>query len=258
MKAVILAGGRGSRMGEESLRIPKPMIEIGGRPILWHIMKQLAGQGISDFVILLGYKGYVIKEYFANFLLHEGDCSIDLGNARIEFHEKNKPNWKVTLAETGIDSLTGTRIRKASRYFASERFLLTYGDGLADINLSALLSFHQAHGKLVSVTAVQPVGRFGSLNIDERQLVSQFNEKPKESRRVNGGYFICEPAALEFLDDSKDESWEARPLENLSKAGELMAYSHDGFWQCMDSPREKEILEELWKNGNPAWLNSRT
>jgi len=255
MKAVILAGGRGSRMGEESLRVPKPMIEIGGKPILWHIMDQLSSQGISEFVILLGYKGYIIKEYFANYLLHERDCTIDLGNSSIEYHAQERTSdWKITLVETGKDSLTGTRIRKALRYFGGQRFLLTYGDGLANIDVSALLSFHEAHGKLVSVTAVHPQGRFGSLDIDEQHVVSQFNEKPKESRRINGGYFISEPKITDFLPNTDDFMWEDAALKNISKTGELMAYEHNGFWQCMDSPREKEFLEEMLRNGTTPWL----
>lgn len=252
MKAVILAGGRGSRMGEESTRIPKPMIEIGGKPILWHILSQFSKWGINEFVILLGYKGYVIKEYFANFLLHNADCEIDLKNQSIEYLNSSK-DWKVKLIDTGRDSLTGTRLRIAQQHFNKDRFLLTYGDGLSDIKIPKLLEFHSSHGKLLTVTAVHPLGRFGSLEINELGAVTSFQEKKISERKINGGYFVCEPEALEYIADG-NIMWEAEPLEQLSSSEQLMAYQHDGFWQCMDSPREKEILEAIWKKGNPPWI----
>ncbi len=254
MKAVILAGGRGTRLGEESLRIPKPMVQIGGKPLLWHLMQQLYQQGISEFVLLLGYKGYIIKDYFANFLLHNNDCSIDFSQKEIIYYgvEEN-PKWKVHLVDTGLDSLTGTRLRLGSSYFSDERFLLTYGDGLSDLSLEELKRFHKSHGKKVSLTAVQPAGRFGSLDLDATGTVRTFSEKQRQERSVNGGFFICEPSALDYIGEANC-MWEADPLERLSADGELMAYQHDGFWQCMDTPREKQILEELWKSGNAAWI----
>lgn len=252
MKAVILAGGRGSRMGEESTRIPKPMIEIGGKPILWHILSHLSKWGIKEFVILLGYKGYVIKEYFANFLLHNSNCTIDLKNNSIKYLDASV-DWKITLVDTGRESLTGTRIKLAHRYYNDERFLLTYGDGLCDIDVSKLLKFHINHGKLVSLTAVQPQGRFGSLEINDTGLVSSFQEKEIQDRKVNGGYFVCEPQAINYIGHD-NLMWEVEPMQELSAANQLMAYQHDGFWQCMDSPREKEILEEIWQKGNAPWM----
>jgi len=251
MKVVILAGGVGSRLQEETVSRPKPMIEIGNRPILWHIMKLYAAHGLHEFVICLGYKGHVIKSYFANYLLHCSDVTIDIYHNQLEIHNKHLEPWRVTLVETGDSTSTGGRIKQAARYVEREPFCLTYGDGVADINISALLAFHAEQGRYATVTAVRPPARFGALKIDN-QRVSAFQEKPaEESGWINGGFFVFAPSALEYIDG--DEPLEGTPLERLADDNQLMAFQHDGFWQPMDTLRDKQYLEALWATGEAPW-----
>ena len=253
MKAVILAGGFGTRLSEETHLKPKPMVEIGGMPILWHIMKVYSSHGINDFVICCGYKGYLIKEYFANYFLHQSDVSFDLSTNKVEFMRPKAEPWRVTLIDTGTDSQTGGRLRRVSRYVEDEdAFCLTYGDGLADIDISAEIRFHIGHGKLATVAAVSPPGRFGALRADG-DVVTCFDEKPSmDGGMVNGGFFVLSPECLHLI-DSDTCIWESGPLEKLASMGELMAFKHRGFWQPMDTVRERNILEELWKTGAAPW-----
>ena len=255
MKAVILAGGLGARLREETEFRPKPMVEIGGRPILWHIMKTLSSQGINDFVICLGYKGDYIKDFFMNYEARTHYITVKLGENEglIQHSESPSENWNVTLANTGATTMTGGRINKIKRYVESERFLCTYGDGVADINLSALTKFHTAHGKTATVTSVRPTNRFGAMQVDDDDLVTEFAEKPIAEKRVNGGYFIFEPKIFDYLND--DSVLEKEPLERLSSSGELKAYRHDGFWQPMDTYRETIELNELWDANQAPWKN---
>ena len=251
MKAVILAGGLGTRISEESVSRPKPMIEIGGRPILWHIMKMYSAHGINDFVICCGYKGYVIKEYFANYFLHMSDVTIDMSNNSIEVHHKKAEPWKVTLVDTGEATQTGGRLKRVADYIDGD-FCLTYGDGVGSVDISALVKFHQAHGKLATMTAVQPPGRFGALEIDGTQINS-FLEKPQgDGGWVNGGFFVLNPKVLSLI-DGDETLWEKQPLESLAKQGQLQSYFHSGFWQPMDTLRDKNHLEELWALGKAPW-----
>jgi len=253
VKAVILAGGKGSRLSEETALRPKPMVEIGGRPILWHIMKIYARHGITDFVVCLGYRGYMIKEYFANFVLHAADVTVDLARNAIEYHEVVAEPWRVTLVETGEDTQTGGRIRRIARYLdPGETFCLTYGDGVADIDIAALVAFHRASGAAATMTAVQPPGRFGAAEISGGRVV-RFTEKPRgDGGRINGGFFVCEPAVLDLI--AGDETvWEQEPLTTLAADGRLAAFQHDGFWQPMDTLREKNRLEDLWAGGAASW-----
>jgi glucose-1-phosphate cytidylyltransferase len=253
MKAVILAGGRGSRIAEESHLRPKPMIEIGGRPILWHIMKIYAHHGVSDFVICLGYRGYQIKEYFANYVLHAADVTIDLAANRIDYHTTTAEPWRVTLVETGEATQTGGRLKRVAPWLVGEdAFCMTYGDGVADLDIAAAIKFHRAHGKLATMTAVRPPGRFGAATLDGER-VSGFTEKPRgDGGFINGGFFVLSPKVLERV--AGDETvWEREPLESLAADGELQAYRHDGFWQPMDTLREKEHLDELWASGHAPW-----
>lgn len=254
MKVVILAGGIGSRLSEETVLKPKPMVEIGGKPILWHIMKTYSYYGFNEFIILCGYKGYMIKEYFANYHIHMSDITIDLVNNLTEYHKIHSEPWKVTLIETGTDTMTGGRIKRAEKYIGNETFMLTYGDGVADVNLKELLTLHTKHGKSITVTAVQPEGRFGSLVINDSNKVTNFIEKPKgDNVWINGGYFVCEPTILDYiLDDST--IFEREPLENLTKDGELYTYKHYGFWKPMDTLRDKNQLEELIESKNAPWI----
>ena len=253
MKAVILAGGLGTRLREETEFRPKPMVEIGGMPILWHIMKILYAQGISEFIICLGYKGDYIKDFFLNYEARTHDITLKLGESKgyIQHSDSPSENWTITLANTGASTFTGGRIKKIEKYLLGERFLCTYGDGLADINLSQLLEFHENHGKTATVTSVLPTDRFGAMEINGDSLVTEFSEKPISNKRVNGGFFIFEPEIFDYLDDGS--VLERKPLELLSAAGELKAYSHDGFWQPMDTYRETVELNNLWDSNIAPW-----
>ena len=251
MKAVILAGGLGTRISEESVSKPKPMIEVGGRPILWHIMKMYSSHGINDFVICCGYKGYVIKEYFANYFLHMSDVTIDMTNNSIEVHHKKAEPWKVTLVDTGETTQTGGRLKRVSDYIDGD-FCMTYGDGVGSVDISSLIKFHREHGKLATMTAVQPPGRFGALEIDGTQINS-FLEKPQgDGGWINGGFFVLSPNVLNLI-DGDEILWEKQPLEGLAKQGQLQAFFHSGFWQPMDTLRDKNHLEELWASGKAPW-----
>lgn len=253
MKAVILAGGRGSRISEESHLRPKPMIEIGGRPILWHIMKIYAAHGITDFVICLGYRGYMIKEFFANYVLHGSDVTVDIAANRIEYHESTAEPWRVALIETGLETQTGGRLKRIARWLDGENaFCMTYGDGLADIDIGAEIAFHRAHGKLATMAAVRPDGRFGAVKlVDDR--VEGFTEKPLGGDGwINGGFFVLSPKVLSRI-EGDGIAWERAPLEGLAAARELRAFRHDGFWQPMDTMRERDQLEELWAGGRAPW-----
>ncbi len=254
MKAIILAGGLGTRISEETHLKPKPMIEIGGKPILWHIMKMYSAHGINDFIICCGYKGYIIKEYFANYFLHMSDVTFDMSNNRMEVHQKNAEPWKVTLVDTGDNTLTGGRLRRVFEHIKDEEaFCFTYGDGLSDIDITAEIAFHKAHGKLATVTAVQPPGRYGALQITGHE-VKGFTEKPRgDGGLINGGFFVLSPRCIDRIADDQS-SWEGEPLAGLAADGELMAFEHDGFWQPMDTLREKNLLEELWQSGKAPWM----
>ena len=253
MKAVILAGGLGTRISEETHLKPKPMIEIGGKPILWHIMKTYSAHGVNDFVICCGYKGYVIKEYFANYFLHMSDVTFDMASNRMEVHEQNAEPWRVTLVDTGDDTLTGGRLKRVKDYLQGEEaFCFTYGDGVADVDITAEIAFHRAHGKLATVCAVQPPGRYGALEL-KGQSVSGFVEKPRgDGGLINGGFFVLSPQVLDYIEGDQS-SWEGKALETLASQGELMAFDHEGFWQPMDTLREKTHLEELWATGKAPW-----
>lgn len=253
MKAVILAGGLGTRISEETHLKPKPMIEIGGKPILWHIMKLYSAHGINDFIICCGYKGYVIKEYFANYFLHMSDVTFDMSNNTMQVHQRNAEPWKVTLVDTGEQTLTGGRLKRVSEYVKDEEaFCFTYGDGLSDVNITKLVNFHRQHGKLATVTGVQPPGRYGALELNNQE-VKGFAEKPKgDGGWINGGFFVLSPKCIEHIDGDQS-SWEGAPLMHLAKTGQLMAYEHEGFWQPMDTLREKTLLESLWASGEAPW-----
>ena len=254
MKVVILAGGLGTRLAEETEVKPKPMTEIGEHPILWHIMKLFGEQGLQEFVVCLGYKGYLIKEYFANYFLHNADVTFDLRGGGMEVHQNTAEQWRVTLVDTGADTQTGGRVKRVAPYLGGERFMMTYGDGVADVDLSALLAFHEAHGRLATVTAVQPPGRFGALDLaDDEHVVRSFVEKPSgDGAWMNGGFFVLEPAALDYIAGDKT-LWEKEPLEHLAADGQLTAYRHRGFWQPMDTLRDKRTLEALWDAGDAPW-----
>jgi len=252
MKAVILAGGYGTRIGEETALRPKPMIEIGGRPILWHIMKIYASQGVTDFVICLGYKGYMIKEYFANYYLHGADVTIDTGNGEIAYHQVATERWRVTLVETGLDTMTGGRLRRIAPYLDEGPFCMTYGDGVANVDIRQLLAFHAGHGKRATLTAVSPPGRFGELDISSTR-VEQFTEKPPgHGTYISGGFFVLSTSVLDLIEGDATV-WERGPMEELAAAGELMAYRHDGFWHPMDTLRDMQQLEALWTGGGAPW-----
>lgn len=253
MKAVILAGGLGTRISEETHLKPKPMIEIGGKPILWHIMKLYSTHGINDFVICCGYKGYIIKEYFANYFLHMSDVTFDMVNNEMKVHRRKAEPWQITLIDTGDETMTGGRLRRVKDYVKDEdAFCFTYGDGIADINVSSLINFHKRHGKLATITAVQPPGRYGALNIQGAQ-VKGFYEKPKgDGGWINGGFFVLSPKCLNYIQDDLS-SWEGKPLKQLAKDSELVAFEHNGFWQPMDTLREKNMLEDLWLNAKAPW-----
>ena len=253
MKAVILAGGLGTRISEETHLKPKPMIEVGGKPILWHIMKMYSAHGVNDVVVCCGYKGYVIKEYFANYFLHMSDVTFDMSNNLMEVHQKNAEPWKVTLVDTGDETLTGGRLKRVAGYLQGEdAFCFTYGDGVSDVDISAEIVFHKNHGKLATVTAVQPPGRYGALQISSGQ-VTGFIEKPRgDGGLINGGFFILSPHCIERITNDQS-SWEGEPLAGLATDGQLMAFEHAGFWQPMDTLREKNLLEDLWQTGKAPW-----
>ena len=253
MKAVILAGGMGTRISEETHLRPKPMIEIGGKPILWHIMKIYSTHGVNDFVICCGYRGYLIKEYFANYFLHTSDVTFDVQRNEMFVHERKAEPWRVTLVDTGESTMTGGRLARVADHVRNETaFCFTYGDGVADLDITRLLAFHQAHGKAATITAVQPPGRYGVLDLDG-QRVRRFREKMQEgSGWINGGFFVLSPRCLDYLGDDQC-TWEAEPLMGLAQAGELMAYQHAGFWQPMDTLRERNQLEQLWASGKAPW-----
>ena len=253
MKAVILAGGLGTRISEETHLKPKPMIEIGGKPILWHILKLYSAHGVNDFVICCGYRGYVIKEYFANYFLHMSDVTFDMQTNRMEVHEKKAEPWKVTLVDTGDDTLTGGRLKRVAKHVQDEEaFCFTYGDGLADVDIGKLIAFHKSHGKNATVTAVQPPGRYGAIEKSGDQ-VTGFIEKPRgDGGLINGGFFVLSPGCIDLI-DGDETSWEAQPLTKLASDGEMMAFEHHGFWQPMDTLRDKTYLEQLWDSGRAPW-----
>ena len=253
MKVLILAGGFGTRLSEETEIKPKPMVEIGGKPILWHIMKIYSHYGFNEFVILLGYKGYYIKEYFANYFLHQSDVTIDLQNNNMEVHQNHSEPWKVTLIDTGIDTMTGGRIKRAKEYIGNTTFMLTYGDGVGDIEIDKLVEFHKSHGKLLTVTATQPDGRFGAMEIGENNRVNRFLEKPKgDGSWISGGFFVCEPQILDYI-DGDSTIFEREPMERLAKEGEIYTYKHYGFWKPMDTLRDKRELNQMWNDGQAKW-----
>jgi glucose-1-phosphate cytidylyltransferase len=253
MKAVILAGGLGTRISEETILKPKPMVEIGGKPILWHIMKIYSAHGVNDFVICCGYKGYLIKEYFANYFLHMSDVTFDMSQNIMEVHHQKAEPWKVTLIDTGETTLTGGRLKRVASYLKDEEaFCFTYGDGVADIDITAEIAFHKQHGKLATITSVQPPGRYGVLKMDERQVVG-FTEKPHgDGSLINGGFFILSPKCLDLIEDDRT-TWEQSPLNRLAAMRQIVAFEHEGFWQPMDTLREKTHLEELWSSGKAPW-----
>ena len=252
MKAVILAGGLGTRIAEETHLKPKPMIEIGGRPILWHVLKIYSAHGINQFIICCGYKSYSIKEYFANYFLHMSDVTFDMEHNQMEVHQRKAEPWRVTLVDTGEATMTGGRLKRVSEYLGDDDFCFTYGDGVADVNITSLIAFHRAHGKQATVTAVQPAGKYGALEI-EGTRVESFVEKPHgDGGWINGGFFVLNPAVIQRI-PADDTIWERQPLESLAHEGELQCYKHTGFWQPMDTLRDKNYLEELWQSGRAPW-----
>ena len=255
MKVIILAGGLGTRLTEETDIKPKPMVEVAGKPILWHIMKIYSHYGFNDFIILLGYKGYYIKEYFANYFLHQSDVTIDLSNNEIEIHNNQSEPWKVTLVDTGQHAMTGARIKKAEKFIGNQQFLLTYGDGVGNINIQNTLDFHKRHGKLLTITSAQPDGRFGILDIDENtNQVLNFQEKPEgDGSWINAGFFVCQPEVFEYIGKGDEIVFEQSPLKNLAKDGQVYTYKHNGFWMPMDTLRDKNQLNKLWKNEQAFW-----
>ena len=254
MKAVILAGGFGSRLSEETQVRPKPMVEVGGKPILWHIMKIYAAHGVDDFIVCCGYKGYMIKEYFANYFLYQADCRFDFKNKRMDVLRNGVEPWRVTLVDTGEETMTGGRLLRVRKYIGDETFCFTYGDGVSDIDVGRLVAFHREQGTMATLTAIQPPGRFGALTLTRGQMhVGGFREKPGgDGAWVNGGFFVLEPAALDYVTDDATV-WEKEPLERLACASQLAAYRHSGFWQPMDTLRDRMYLEELWKSGRAPW-----
>jgi len=254
MKAVILAGGLGSRLSEETIIRPKPMVEIGGHPILWHILKIYSHHGINDFAICLGYKGYVIKEYFANYLLHSANVTIDLQTNRVQMHDNECEPWRVTLIDTGPATMTGGRLKRILPHVQNDdMFCLTYGDGVSDVNIGSLIKYHRGHGKAVTLTAMQPTGKFGALDIQDDGQLAEFTEKPKgDGRWVNGGFFVLSPRVGKYI-AGDETSWEREPLEQLSREGEVFAFKHTGYWQPMDTLHDKHLLEDLWATGKAPW-----
>jgi glucose-1-phosphate cytidylyltransferase len=254
MKVVILAGGMGTRLSEETEMRPKPMIEIGGKPILWHIMKLYSYYGYNDFIICCGYKGYLIKEYFHHYYLHHCDLTIDLKNNDVVYHDSKAEPWKITLVDTGLNTMTGTRIKKVKKYLDEKQFMLTYGDGVGNIDIAKLIEYHKNHGKLATVTTTQPSGKFGALNIDEKSNVLSFKEKPKgDGAWINAGFFVLEPKIFDYIKDDDNIMWEKEPLEKLASDRQLISYKHSGFWKPMDALRDKIDLEKLWSSGKAEW-----
>ena len=252
MKVLILAGGYGTRLSEETELRPKPMVEIGGKPILWHIMKLYSHYGFNDFVILLGYKGYYIKEYFANYYLHQSDVTFDMKNGQMEVHNNTSEPWKVTLIDTGLNSMTGGRIKRASKYINNERFMLTYGDGVSDVNIKNLLDFHIQNNSKLTMTAIQPAGRFGALDLDANKI-TDFVEKPAgDGNWINGGFMVCEPEVLNYIEDDFTV-FEQEPLKKLASQNVTNAFKHYGFWQCMDTLRDKFLLNQMWEENRAPW-----
>lgn len=252
MKAVILAGGLGTRISEETELKPKPMVEIGGRPILWHILKTYSSHGINDFIICLGYKGYVIKEYFANYFLHMSDVTFDIENNKMEVHHNKSEPWRITLVDTGDNTMTGGRLKQVKKYLGDNDFCFTYGDGVGDIDMKELIKFHKGQGTLATLTATQPPGRFGALNMEKHKVMS-FQEKPQgDGAWINGGFFILSPKVIDYI-DGDDTVWEREPMERLAQEGQMSAYLHHGFWQPMDTLRDKLYLEKRWVSGNAPW-----
>jgi glucose-1-phosphate cytidylyltransferase len=252
MKAVILAGGLGTRISEETTTRPKPMVEIGGRPVLWHVMKTYAAHGVDEFIVCLGYKGYVVKEYFANYALHASDITFDMRNGSIRVHSNAAEPWSVTLVDTGAETMTGGRLRRVRRFLDDEPFCFTYGDGLSDVDVKATIAHHRAVGALATMTTVRPPGRFGAVRLEEQKIVA-FDEKPQgDGAWINGGYFVLSPGAIDYI-DGDDTVWERAPLERLAAEGKLSAFVHDGFWQPMDTLRDKTLLEEHWASGRAPW-----
>jgi glucose-1-phosphate cytidylyltransferase len=253
MKVLLLAGGLGTRLSEETDVKPKPMVEIGGKPILWHIMKMYSEYGYNDFVILLGYKGYYIKEYFANYFLHQSDVTIDLKNNEMKIHKNTSEPWTVTLLDTGIHTMTGGRVKRAQDIIGDEPFMLTYGDGVSDVNISELVAFHQSHGKAITMTSVQPDGRFGAIELEQNKI-TRFLEKPKgDGSWINGGFFVCEPKVLNYIELGDQTVFEQEPLQKLAQDGELYSYKHHGFWKCMDTLKDKNDLNHMLESNNAKW-----
>lgn len=253
MKIVILAGGFGTRLSEETILKPKPMVEIGGKPMLWHIMKIYSSYGFNEFIICLGYKGYVIKEYFANYFLHQSDVTINMKDNKLKIHNSHAEPWEVTLIDTGYNTMTGGRIKRIKPYINNETFMLTYGDGVGDVDIQKLVQFHNTHGKHLTVTSVQPSGRFGALNIAEDSQVNSFFEKPKgDGTWINGGFFVCEPEVIDQIEGDATV-WEKEPMEEIANNGQMMAYKHEGFWKCMDTLRDKNDLEKYWSSQKAPW-----
>lgn len=254
MKVLLLAGGFGTRLSEETELRPKPMVEIGGKPILWHIMKIYSQYGFNEFVVLLGYKGYFIKEYFANYFLHQSNVTIDLSNNSMEIHKNTAEPWKITLLDTGLNTMTGGRVKRAQDFVGEEDFMLTYGDGVGDINIKELVDYHKSHGKFMTMTSVQPEGRFGTMDINDHNQVTSFLEKPKEGGSwINAGFFVCNHKVFDYITEGDPTIFERAPLENLAKDGQLMTYKHSGFWKPMDTLRDKRSLEAMLQEGNAPW-----
>lgn len=255
MKVAILAGGFGTRLSEETDIRPKPMVEIGGKPILWHIMKHYSSYGFNEFVVLLGYKGYTIKEYFANYYLHQSDITIETKAGKLTVHSNDSEDWKITLVETGPETMTGGRVKRAEKYLAGETFMLTYGDGVSDVNVKKLVQFHQTQKKILTLTAIQPEGRFGVLDIGAENKVQRFLEKPRgDGSWINGGFFVCDPKIFGYLRDGDKTIFERTPMETLASEGQLTAYQHEGFWKCMDTLRDKQELNQMWASGKAPWM----
>ncbi len=254
MKVVILAGGMGTRLSEETDLKPKPMVEIGGRPILWHIMQIYSNHGFNDFIICCGYKGYMIKEYFANYFIHQADITVDLGKNSIEVHKSKAEPWKITLVDTGLNTMTGGRIKRIQEYIGNKSFMLTYGDGVSNVNIRSLVDFHRNTGKMATVTAVQPTGRFGAISLTEEYTVKSFTEKPAAyGAWVNGGFFVLEPGIFEYIREDDATVWEKAPLEDLANDNQLAAFKHTGFWRPMDTLRDRIELDNMWNTGKAEW-----
>jgi glucose-1-phosphate cytidylyltransferase len=254
MKVVILAGGLGTRLSEETSLKPKPMVEIGGMPILWHIMKTYSHYGYNDFIICLGYKGYVVKEFFSNYFLHKSDVTINLQNNSIKVHESDAEPWTITLVDTGESTMTGGRIKRVQKYIENEDFMLTYGDGVANINIKNLVEYHKSNGKLLTVTSVQPSGRFGALDLSSENDVNSFVEKPKgDGLWINGGYMVCNPSVLDYILEGDKSVWEQDPMQNIALKNEMKAYKHNGFWKPMDTLKDRNDLNNMWESGKAPW-----